>query len=101
MVGKQSGREIRPYLTQTGEELLFLYPGTRKPEEVFHFEHSQNRYVVSFSEHFKNKLTKPFHRLQTWLLRLLGWFVMFLGFNCMSNLLDIIGKTLFFIAARA
>jgi len=71
VVGRQSGREIRPYATESGEELLFLYPGARKPEEVFNFEHSQNR-------------------LQTWLYRLLGWFLMFLGYNCLSNVLDII-----------
>merc|ERR1719221_1128094 len=71
VVGRQSGREIRPYATESGEELLFLYPGERKPEEVFNFEHSQNR-------------------LQTWLYRLLGWFLMFLGYNCLSNVLDII-----------
>jgi len=71
VVGRQSGREIRPYATEAGEELLFLYPGVRKPDEVFNFEHSQNR-------------------LQTWLYRLLGWFLMFLGYNCVSSLLDII-----------
>jgi len=71
VVGRQSGREIRPYTTESGEELLFLYPGERKPEEVFNFEHSQNR-------------------LQTWMYRLLGWFLMFLGYNCLSHLLDII-----------
>ena len=37
VVGRQSGREIRPYATESGEELLFLYPGARKPEEVFNF----------------------------------------------------------------
>ena len=78
VVGKQSGREIRPFETETGEELLFLYPGMRKPDEVFDYEHAQNR-------------------LQTWIYRLLGWFAMFLGFNCVSNLLDIIGKHLFLV----
>jgi len=71
IIGKQSGREIRAYETEIGEELLFLHPGIRKPEEVFHYEHSQNR-------------------LQTWVYRVLGWFLMFLGYNCISNLLDII-----------
>ena len=75
MVGKQSGREIRPFETETGEELLFLYPGMRKQDEVFDYEHAQNR-------------------LQTWIYRLLGWLAMFLGYNCVSNLLDIIGKYL-------
>lgn len=81
IVGKQSGREIRPFQTESGEELLFLYPGTRKPEEVFHYEHAQNR-------------------LQTWLYRLLGWFLMFLGFNCLANLLDILGKFLTLICVN-
>ena len=75
VVGKQSGREIRPFETETGEELLFLYPGERKAQEVFHFEHAQNR-------------------LQTWIYRLVGWFLMFLGYNCLSSLLDLIGETL-------
>lgn len=52
---------------------MFLHPGIRRPDEVFHYEHSQNR-------------------LETWMYRLLGWFLMFLGYNCMSSILDIIGE---------
>ena len=74
-MGKQSGREIRPFETDSGEDLLFLHPGLRKPEEVFQYEHAQNR-------------------LETWMYRLFSWFVMFLGYNCLSPILDIISKSL-------
>ncbi len=73
VVARQSGRELRPYQTEIGEELLFLHHGLRKPEEIFNYEHAQNR-------------------LETWILRMAGWFLMFLGYNCLSTLLDIISK---------
>lgn len=75
VVGKQSGREIRPFKTENGDELLFLHTGRlRKPTEVFHAEHALNR-------------------IHIWLYRLIGWFVSFLGLNCISPLLDIIGQS--------
>ena len=70
-MGKQSGREIRPYQTETGDELLMLQKGFKTTDEVFHFEHAQNR-------------------LQTWVNRLMGWFATFLGFVCLSSMLDLI-----------
>lgn len=71
VMGKQSGREIRPYQTETGQELLFLHYGMKKPEEVFHVEHAQNA-------------------VQTWLYRLMGWFATFIGFYCLTVVLDIL-----------
>ena len=74
MVGKQSGNEIKPYLTEDGStELLFLHYGLRGPNEIFHTEHAQNK-------------------MQTWIYRMAGWFISFLGLNCLSSLLDIVGK---------
>ena len=57
VVGKQAGREIRPYQTETGEELLLLQPGVRGAGEVFQAEHINNRTA-------------------TWIYRLAGWFGM-------------------------
>lgn len=71
IVGKQSGREVRPFKTDQGDELLFLHRGLRKATEVFQAEHDQNR-------------------IQLWLYRVFGWFVAFLGLNCVSSLLDIL-----------
>ena len=74
VVGQQRGNEIRPYLTEDGSaELLFLHYGIRGPSEIFHSEHAQNK-------------------MQTWIYRMAGWFIAFLGLNCLSSVLDIIGK---------
>ena len=54
VVGRQSGREIRPYQTQAGQELLLLQAGTRDPGQMFQ------------SEHYSNRTT-------TWVYRLAGW----------------------------
>jgi hypothetical protein len=35
VVGRQSGREVRPYMTQSGEELLILQEGIRTAAHVF------------------------------------------------------------------
>ena len=43
VAGRQSGREIRPYKTETGEELLILHGGIRTAAEVFRSEHISNR----------------------------------------------------------
>ena len=97
VVGRQSGREIRPFPVQeTGGELLIMQQGLRKPEEVFQHEHAQNRSLP-----LPAGLSKPFfkicfstldHRLNTLINRGSGWFCLFLGFNCASTLLDVIGE---------
>ena len=71
VVGRQSGREIRPYQTQAGEDILILRPGLRDVGEMFNSEHHNNRTA-------------------TWIYRLAGWFLTFLGLSCMSTLLDMI-----------
>lgn len=71
IVGKQSGRELRPYKTESGDELLLLYNGFRRAEDIFQHEHAQNR-------------------TQTWLYRAAGWFIAFLGFTCLVSILDAI-----------
>jgi len=69
VVGRQSGREIRPYQTSGGENLLLLHSGTRPPAEIFQSEHHSNRTA-------------------TWLYRLAGWLVSFIGLSCLSSLLE-------------
>lgn len=72
VVGKQYGREVKPYITEDGStELLFLHYGHRGPSEIFHTEHAQNK-------------------MQTWIYRMAGWFISFLGLNCIASILDII-----------
>jgi len=71
MVGMQSGTEIVPYRTETGEELFILQKGLKGPEEVFMTEHYHNR-------------------TWTWIYRLLGWFPSFLGLLCLNSLLEVI-----------
>ena len=86
VVGRQSGREIRPYQTRAGEELLLLQVGSRDPAQMFQ------------TEHYNNRTT-------TWVYRLAGWLgdtllhsqsvsshltlsVSFLGLSCLSSLLE-------------
>jgi len=78
VVGRQSGREIRPYRTESGEELLILHQGIRSAAEVFR------------TEHFNNKTS-------TWIYRLGGWMIMFLGLSCVSNLAEMIISEHYFL----
>ena len=75
MVGRQAGREIRPYTSQSGssKELLFLYNGYRSAEDVFQSEHAQNR-------------------MTTWAFRIGAWLVIFIGLNCVSHVIEMIGR---------
>ena len=50
-------------------QLLLLYNGFRRAEDIFHHEHVQNR-------------------MQTWLCRAVGWLIAFLGFTCLASILD-------------
>jgi len=68
-VGRQAGREVRPYQTEGGEELLLLQDGVKGAGEVFQ------------TEQFNNQSA-------TWVYRLAGWFVTFLGLSCLSGLLE-------------
>jgi len=70
VVGRQAGREVRPYKTEGGEELLILQEGIRSPAEVFRTEQNNNR-------------------TQTWLYRLGGWLAMFLGLTLLSQVLEL------------
>jgi len=70
VVGRQAGREVRPYKTEGGEELLILQDGIRSPAEVFRTEQNNNR-------------------TQTWLYRLGGWLAMFLGLTLLSQVLEL------------
>lgn len=75
VVGKQSGREIKPYTADTAtgsqKELLFLYFGHRTAEDIFQSEHAQNR-------------------IKTWAVRLAAWLACFIGLNCISTILEMI-----------
>merc|ERR1712226_1577680 len=70
-LGKQSGREVRTYTTESGEELLILHEEIQATWEVFRTEHIYNQTM-------------------TWIYRLAGWFVLFLGLNCLSFMLEMV-----------
>jgi len=70
-VAKQAGRELRPYSTEAGDELALLHSGLKSPDEVFRSEQNSNRTT-------------------TWIYRLAGWFVTFLGLSCLNNLLEML-----------
>jgi len=70
VVGRQSGREVRPYTTEGGEVLAILQEGVRGPQEVFRTEQHTNRTT-------------------TWLYRLGGWFAIFIGLHVLGSLLSL------------
>jgi len=69
VVGKQSNDEIIPYETVTGEELLILKSGLKDAKEVF------------MDEQFNN-------RAWTWVIRFLGWLLVFCGMFSMTSFLE-------------
>ncbi|XP_071522764.1 transmembrane protein 43 homolog isoform X2 [Panulirus ornatus] len=69
IVGQQIGETLHPYLTSNGNELLIVHMGKRTVEEMFSSEHAQNRFL-------------------TWSLRVGGWFLMFIGLTCVSNIVN-------------
>nr|XP_053630585.1 transmembrane protein 43 homolog [Cherax quadricarinatus] len=69
IVGQQVGETLHPYLTTNGRELLIVHMGKRTVEEMFSTEHAQNRFL-------------------TWSLRVGGWFLMFIGLTCVSNIVN-------------
>ncbi|PNF31646.1 Transmembrane protein 43 [Cryptotermes secundus] len=71
VVGMQVGKEIRPYQTFSGDEILMLRYGRLTVEEMFLEERVHNQWL-------------------TWALRGLGWLMMFLGANCLTNILHLI-----------
>ena len=73
IVGMQDGKEIRPYKTLAGDEILMLRHGQVSVEEMFLEEQVRNQWL-------------------TWAYRGLGWFMMFLGANCLTDILRSIGK---------
>ena len=73
VVGMQDGKEIRPYKTLAGDEILMLRYGHMSIEEMFLEEQVRNQWL-------------------TWAYRGLGWFMMFLGANCLTDILRCIGK---------
>ena len=69
----QNGKEIQSYKTFSGNEILMLRNGRVAVEEMFLEEKARNQ-------------------LLTWAFRGLGWLIMFLGSNCLKNILRLIGK---------
>lgn len=73
IIGHQIGETLHPYITSNGNELLIVHIGKRTVEEMFSSEHAQNRFL-------------------TWALRLAGWFLMFIGLTCVSNIVQSLGE---------
>ncbi|XP_040566552.1 transmembrane protein 43 [Lepeophtheirus salmonis] len=71
VIGMQSGREIRPYQTENGEELLLLHPGIKRVDQVFLAERKGTRF-------------------QMWTYRFIGWILSFIGFSCIGSILEIL-----------
>lgn len=68
IVARQQGGRLSHYHTKSGDSLELLYPGEMSAEEIFEAEQSANTAL-------------------TWVLRGVGWVLMFLGFQMMTSIL--------------
>lgn len=68
IVARQHGATLSHYHTKSGDSLELLYPGEMSAEEIFNAEQSANTAL-------------------TWVLRGVGWILMFLGFQMMTSIL--------------
>lgn len=75
IISTQVGNTFEPYQTQAGDTIALLYPGVHSAAEMFASEQKQNTII-------------------TWLLRLLGWFLMFMGMNLVFKPLSVLGDVI-------
>ncbi|XP_078342545.1 transmembrane protein 43-like isoform X1 [Oculina patagonica] len=68
IVARQQGGTLSHYHTKSGDSLELLYPGEMSAEEIFDAEQSANTVL-------------------TWVLRGVGWILMFLGFQMTTSIL--------------
>ncbi|KAK3739525.1 hypothetical protein QZH41_016200, partial [Actinostola sp. cb2023] len=68
IVARQHGKTLTHYHTESGHSLELLYPGELSAKEIFDAEHAANTAL-------------------TWILRGVGWIMLFLGFMLMTSIL--------------
>lgn len=71
IVARQQGGRLSHYHTRSGDSLELLYPGEMSAEEIFEAEQSANTAL-------------------TWVLRGVGWVLMFLGFQMMTSIVVVL-----------
>lgn len=79
VVGKQSGNELTSYKTSNNRTISLLANWKVSAEEMFADAHAANR-------------------MMTWILRLVGLFLMYLGFSMMFDFIVTLAKVLPFLA---
>lgn len=72
VVGVQQGSTLAPYRTKRGTTVFLLYPGARTAEDMFQSEMERNAML-------------------TWILRLVGFLVMFVGLRMVFAPLGVLG----------
>ena len=75
LVGKQHGQTLRPYTTSNGRQLFFVEMGNRSAQEVFDDAIAGNKVL-------------------TWILRGVGFFLMFLGLSLLFGPLGVIADVI-------
>eukprot|EP00117_Sycon_ciliatum_P016407 scpid48671/ scgid15850/ Transmembrane protein 43; Protein LUMA len=80
IVGRQVGSTIGAYQTNAGDVLWLLYEGTMSAKAIFDAEHSSNN-------------------AWTWVLRLLGFFMMFIGLSLITSIVTAITSYIPFLGA--
>lgn len=78
VVGVQQGDTLAPYRTKRGTSIFLLYPGARTAEDMFQSEMEKNT-------------------MFTWVLRLVGFLVMFMGLRMVFGPLGVLGDVIPFL----
>jgi hypothetical protein len=80
VVAQQDGNTFKPYLTKAGGTLDLLETGTRTAEEMFTAAHEANKFL-------------------TWILRVVGFFCMFVGLLLFFKPLSVLADVLPFLGS--
>lgn len=75
IVSQQQGNSFVPYVTENGRTIELVYDGKKTAEEIFASEESKNNWL-------------------TWILRLVGFIIMYVGFAAILKPISTIGSVL-------
>lgn len=78
VIAQQSGNSFKPYKTKVGKTILMVAQGDVSADEMYEMEEQKNAFI-------------------RWLLRLLGFVIMFIGFAALFKPLSVAGSVVPFI----
>lgn len=80
VIGEQVGSSLRPYQTKAGDKILIVSAGQHSADEMFKQEQLGNTAM-------------------TWVLRFVGWLVMFIGFGMVFKPLSVLADVIPFLGS--